>query len=269
VTRLCAVVPAAGRGTRVGVDAPKVLMPLAPGVTVWSLLRDRLRPHVDRIALVLSPEGAALFARDHLPHEPEGSVEICVQPAPLGMGDAVFCAEPSWAAFDGIVVVWGDQVGVSAGTIGEAALGQRAASRPSIRIPLVDVERPYVQYDFDRAEGASGAGEPDAAAAGRRLVGVRQSREGDACDAHGLADVGCFSLSTAGLAEAWRAYTGSAGARAGRVTGELNFLPFLAFLSAERGWPVVPLPVRDPGERFGINTPDELAFFRARLATRA
>jgi bifunctional UDP-N-acetylglucosamine pyrophosphorylase / glucosamine-1-phosphate N-acetyltransferase len=53
------------------------------------------------------------------------------------------------------------------------------------------------------------------------------------------------------------------------VTGELNFLPFLAFLSAERGWPVVPLPVRDPGERFGINTPDELAFFRARLATRA
>lgn len=251
--RICAVVPAAGRGTRSGLGLPKVLAPLAPNVTVWSLLRDKLLPHVERIALVLSPSGAELFARSFLPLEASGIVTICEQTEPRGMADAVLSASPEWAGFDDVVVVWGDQVGVSAKTIERAASSQRSAASRTLTLPLVETERPYVQYDFDGDQ---------------RLVGVRQSREGDRCDARGRSDVGCFALSADGLKEALGDYLENPGAGLGGMTGEINFLPFLVFLSQTKGWTVQTLTVTNSDERFGINTAEELAFFRQHLMTR-
>ena len=60
--KICAVIPAAGRGTRLGSDQPKILTPLTARDTIWSILHDKLAPLVDHIHLVLSPEGAKLFA---------------------------------------------------------------------------------------------------------------------------------------------------------------------------------------------------------------
>ncbi len=47
----------------------------------------------------------------------------------------------------------------------------------------------------------------------------------------------------------------------GETTGELNFLPFLTFL-ARNGWDIRKLPVAEPREARGINTPEDLAYFR-------
>ena len=55
--RICAVIPAAGRGTRLGANGPKILTPLTDTQTVWDILHGRLAPLVDHIHLVLSPEG--------------------------------------------------------------------------------------------------------------------------------------------------------------------------------------------------------------------
>lgn len=242
--KVCAVVPAAGRGRRAGLESPKILASVDEDRTVWSVLHERLRPVVDRIAVVLSPDGAPVFEREA---PDSASVRICVQDEPLGMGDAVFRAGPAWEGCDAVLVVWGDQLGVSADTIARTVQAQRAAGERVVTLPMVEADAPYVQYDFD----ATGV-----------LVGVRQSREGDVCDARGVSDVGCFGLSAGGLAEAWRDFvaTGARGAR----SGELNFLPFLVFL-AGRGWSVQRLDVADPVERRGVNTPDELAFFRDRF----
>ncbi len=253
--RVCAVVPAAGRGTRVGVDLPKVLMSLAPGISVWSLLRDRLRPHVDHVALVLSPRGLGDFSAQRTV-EDAAMLGLCVQDTPLGMGHAVFAAESAWLAFDDILVVWGDQVGLTEATAAATIARQREHEGPAISLPLVQVERPYVQYDFSTPPEGTRAG---------TLARVRQSREGDVCDAFGLADVGCFALSTVGLGDAWRAYCSTSPHARGAITNELNFLPFLAYLSTTRGWPVHAVAGAAPSERLGINTPEELAFFRARL----
>jgi len=73
--------------------------------------------------------------------------------------------------------------------------------------------------------------------------------------------VGTFLLATQGLAAAWNDYQSKA-VRGGQ-TGEINFLPFLPFLSA-RGWTVTPLEVADPTEARGINTQEDLSFFRER-----
>ncbi|HEY0266008.1 MAG TPA: hypothetical protein VGC16_04605, partial [Rhizomicrobium sp.] len=67
-------------------------------------------------------------------------------------------------------------------------------------------------------------------------------------------------LGTEGLRPAWDAYL--ADAARGAATSEINFLPFLPFLSAH-GWTVTPLDVADATEARGINTKDDLAFFQS------
>jgi bifunctional N-acetylglucosamine-1-phosphate-uridyltransferase/glucosamine-1-phosphate-acetyltransferase GlmU-like protein len=233
---ICAVIPAAGRGTRLGLGGPKILTPLGDRETIWSVLHRKLVPLVDHIHLVLSPDGADAFP----PLPPDTSASI--QPQPAGMGDAIFRGLETWSRHDAILVVWGDQVFVSSGTLSRAvaALG---VPRHRLVLPVTRMAMPYVEYVFD----------------GPRLTAVRQSREGDATTSNGFSDVGTFLLGSEGLKEAWAEYL--AAAPVGARTGEVNFLPFLPFLSG-RGWHVTPLEVADATEARGINTPDDLAFFR-------
>src|ERR1700678_2573343 len=97
--KICAVIPAAGRGTRLGADRPKILMQLREEETIWSILYEKLAPLVEHIHLVLSPRGASLF-----PPLP-ANVSFSIQSEPLGMGDAIFGARQFWSQFDAILVV--------------------------------------------------------------------------------------------------------------------------------------------------------------------
>ncbi|GAA3171219.1 hypothetical protein GCM10010486_43130 [Nonomuraea roseoviolacea subsp. carminata] len=241
---VCAVIPAAGRGTRLGAAVPKIMIEVADGVTVWHLLHRRLRPYVDHLHVVVSPEGEAAFRRLVAGEIAGGAVSVSVQERPTGMGDAVFGAAPHWEAHDTALVVWGDQVNLAPATVREVVRAHRQAAGPALTLPLVPLPDPYVEYEV-----VSGG-----------LRRVRMSREGDACRPGGLSDVGVFCLSTAGLREAWERYLATA-AR-GSVTGEVNFLPFLPHLSLVHGWEVRTVPVTDPGEARGVNTPDDLEFAR-------
>ena len=77
--RICDVIPAAGRGVRLGADIPKILLPISSCDTIWSILHAKLSPLVDHIHLILSPEGAAAFP----PLPAKASTSI--QPAPLAL----------------------------------------------------------------------------------------------------------------------------------------------------------------------------------------
>jgi bifunctional UDP-N-acetylglucosamine pyrophosphorylase / glucosamine-1-phosphate N-acetyltransferase len=232
---VCAVIPAAGRGTRLGADGPKILTPLTERDTIWSILHAKLAPLVDHIHLVLSPEGAAAF-----PPLPT-NVSVSVQPEPTGMGDAIFHGHEVWSRYDAVLIVWGDQVFVSQDTLRRTL----AAMTPgqSAVLPVTRMATPYVEYVFD----------------GPKLTEVRQTREGDATTPNGYSDVGTFLLAARGLDDAWKDYL--AQAPRGQATSEINFLPFLPFLSV-RGWAVTPLEVTDVTEARGINTKDDLAFFQ-------
>ena len=234
--KICAVIPAAGRGTRLGSDVPKILTPLTDTQTLWSILQQKLVPLVDHIHLVLSPDGAAAFPA--LP--PNTSYSL--QPSPTGMGDAIFRGFPVWSDYDAILVVWGDQVFVSNDTLSRA-IAALDGPRHQAALPVTRMATPYVEYVFEDG----------------RLTKVLQSREGDITTPNGFSDVGTFLLGTDGLQGAWKAYL--AHAPRGSQTGEINFLPFLPFLDAQ-GWRIRALEVADATEARGINTPDDLDFFR-------
>ncbi len=244
--RIGAVVPAAGRGSRLGLGVPKILVEVADGVTVWHRLRRELLTAVDRIHVVLSPDGIAAFRRlaaDDIAH---GLVTTSIQPNPNGMGDAIFGARSWWDDLDGIVVVWGDQVGLNARTVSHVVRSLRAAPDARLAVPLVPQPDPYVEYVFD-VDGM--------------LAGIRQSREGDRCRPGGLSDVGVFGLTVPGLTAAWTDFL--LGAQPGAGTGEINFLPFLVHLSREARRRLVVVPVDDPAEARGLNTPADLDVARA------
>jgi bifunctional UDP-N-acetylglucosamine pyrophosphorylase/glucosamine-1-phosphate N-acetyltransferase len=253
--RVCAVIPAAGRGTRIGLGVPKITIELADGVTVWHVLHERLRRWADHVHVVVSPDGEPLFRALAAADLATGDVSMSVQAQPDGMGDAIFGASQHWDRYDAVVVVWGDQAGLSADTVRRVVTAHRdAVVEPGghgggLTVPLVPMPEPYVEYEV--------SGEPP------RLLRVRQSREGDECRPGGLSDVGVFCLSTDGLTEAWLGYLG--GAVSGASTGEVNFLPFLPYLSGDRGWRLTVVPVIDVGEARGINTPDDLDAARRAL----
>ncbi|HEY1877732.1 MAG TPA: NTP transferase domain-containing protein [Rhizomicrobium sp.] len=234
---ICAVIPAAGRGTRLGIGQPKILTPLTARDTVWSILHAKISPLVDHIHLVLSPDGAAQF-----PGLPS-CVSTSIQSEPTGMGDAIFRGFNVWSKYDAVLIVWGDQVFVSYDTLSRAITALGSLQKCAV-LPVTRMSAPYVEYVFD----------------GPRLVHVLQTREGDTTTPNGFSDVGTFLLSTHGLKSAWEDYLNTA--QRGGGTGEINFLPFLPFLSAQ-GWTVTPIEVADPTEARGINTKDDLAFFQS------
>jgi bifunctional UDP-N-acetylglucosamine pyrophosphorylase/glucosamine-1-phosphate N-acetyltransferase len=245
---ICAVIPAAGRGTRLGLNVPKILAPIDGDRTVWTLLRDSLTGCVGHIHVVTSPASLEVVQRAVTTGPHQESRSIGVQEQPTGMGDAIFGAAGTWQDFGQLLVVWGDQAGLSSETLRRAIIRHAAGSGPRCTLPVVEAERPYVQYVLRNGS----------------LESIRQAREGAAVDDRGFSDVGVFLLEVDGLQEAWWHYTQIA--PAGAVTGEVNFLPFLVYLSRRRGWRFEPVLVADPTEARGINTSEDLRFFQERWA---
>jgi bifunctional UDP-N-acetylglucosamine pyrophosphorylase/glucosamine-1-phosphate N-acetyltransferase len=249
---ICAVIPAAGRGSRLGMDVPKLLAPLGPDLTVWDVLYANIAPWVHHMQVILHPSMITRLETHLLLHPPEHTpVSYALQEIPRGMGDAIFCGYSSWRQFTDILVVWGDQIFVSQATVEKTLLLHRSTKPPGLSLPLCRQAVPYVEYIFDDAQ---------------KIVRVSQSREGDACRPNGLSDVGVFALSTRGLAACWRSYQ-EQGER-GTQTGELNFLPFLSYLSTLCAWHTQCFEIEDVRESRGINTREDLIFFQQLLASQ-
>jgi bifunctional UDP-N-acetylglucosamine pyrophosphorylase / glucosamine-1-phosphate N-acetyltransferase len=236
--RNCTVIPAAGKGTRLGLDVPKILAPVTGDETIWSIMQAKLTGVTDHINVVMSPWGEPVF-RSRISPQQHGFVSVSIQTEPVGMGDAVFRAEPVFADYDLLTVVWGDQVNISRDTL-KLALAQHGGRPNTAIIPIVRLAEPYVEYRFSAG----------------RLTRILETREGDVCAPGGFGDVGTFVLSVPGLKDIWLRYLGFAGK--GAQTGEINFLPFLRFLS-ETGWTVEPVEIANPVEARGINTKADLA----------
>jgi bifunctional UDP-N-acetylglucosamine pyrophosphorylase/glucosamine-1-phosphate N-acetyltransferase len=197
--------------------------------------------------VVLSPTAVTDF-EETLQSDPDRKrISIAVQPEPTGMGSAIFQGVEFWRDFEDILVVWGDQVNLSEHTLHETVDVHGKRNGRQCTMPVVELSKPYVQYDFDD-DG--------------KLRRIRQTREGDEVDERGWSDVGTFCLSVKGLQAPWSNY--SANTQLGRATAEINFLPFLIHLS-RLGWHFTRVEVADGGEARGVNTPDDLEFARRRI----
>jgi bifunctional UDP-N-acetylglucosamine pyrophosphorylase/glucosamine-1-phosphate N-acetyltransferase len=243
------IIPAAGRGSRLGSDAPKALVPVL-GRPMLAHLLALYGPRVSRVVVVVSP-GWDTRARDLLQAAGVRG-DVAVQGQPTGMLDAILAARPLvvMAAPQRVWITWCDQVAVRGDTLDAMMALESAHPAPAIVMPTCASPDPYVHFDR-RADG--------------RLIGVRHRREGDPMPEVGEGDIGVFSLSCATYLDALGRYDIAAGR--GSSTGERNFLPFIPWLAAHA--PVATFPCTEPIEAVGINTVEELARVEAALRTRA
>ena len=129
---LACVILAAGRGTRMKSDTPKLLHPACGRPVLEWTLQAILELGPARTVVVVPPDGDALRAV-----LPEG-VEAATQERPLGTGDAARSARAALAGFDGdILVMNGDHPLTDPASLRELA-AQRAASAAAAAVLTFD-----------------------------------------------------------------------------------------------------------------------------------
>jgi len=244
-SRWTAIVPAAGRGSRLGSSRPKVLYPVGGRLLIEWLL-DFLEPNCSRIVFVLSPEGAP-EVRPELERLIPGRYEIAIQEEPRGMGDAVELAL-SAVATPHLVIVWGDQVALRRASVDACLRLHEGPLHPAITCPTVVRPNPYIHFDRD-ADG--------------RISGLRQAREGDTMPEEGESDTGFFCFETQTL-RGLLADLRRAPGQEGRSTGEFNFLPIIPLASC-RGLEIISPELMTLGETVGINSVADAAAAEAFL----
>jgi bifunctional UDP-N-acetylglucosamine pyrophosphorylase/glucosamine-1-phosphate N-acetyltransferase len=229
-----AVIPAAGRGSRLGSDRPKILYPVAGRLLIEWLL-DFLESNCSRMVFVLSPGGVA-EVQPELERLIPGRYEIVLQEVPLGMGDAV---ERSLSAVltPHVAIVWGDQVALRQESVTACLRLHEGPMRPAVTCPTVFRPDPYIHFDRD---------------ANGRISGLRQAREGDPMPEEGESDTGFFCFETGTLRRLLTTLRQQPG-QEGRSTGEFNFLPVIPF-AAREGLEVLSPALMTLAETVGINS---------------
>ena len=236
------LVPAAGRGSRLGSSIPKALVAVN-GRPMLAWLGDLYAPYVQQMVVIASPEGAADIAG--CARELPVRTAVVQQARPTGMLDAILVglAALTDARPERVWVTWCDQVAVHPDTARRLAATEHDSD---LTLPVVARDTPYIHFDRDTQQ---------------RIVAVRQRREGDSMPEVGESDMGLFSLSAGAAFEALVRFAAAA-APAG-PTGERNFLPFIPWM-AQRGI-VRTFAAAHAMEAVGINTREELAAVSAWL----
>lgn len=242
-----AVIAAAGRGTRLGFDKPKILYPVA-GRPILEWLLHLLLPACETVVLVLSPDGRR-DVEPELERLAPGRYRIAIQEVPTGMGHAVGIGA-AVSTTPHTAVLWGDQVAIRDASLDAILRIHEGPLAPDLTIPTVLRPQPYIH--FEREGGGA-------------ISGLRQAREGDAMPPDGESDTGFFCFRTQVLRDllATPSITGATGNR----TGEFNLLPVIPY-AAQHGYRVVTPRLLDIEETVGINNSDDADHIEPYLRSR-
>lgn len=202
------VIPAAGKGTRLGFEKAKILYPIL-GRTILDRLIDLLDPFCQHFFFVLSPWAA----KDVLPvleKRLPGKFSAPIIENSRGNADSLFQAVPKITT-PYTLVIWGDQVTVSPETIRTVQKLHQSVKDARLTLPLVERPNPYVHY----ASGEEG-----------RLVRVLERREGAEMPTLGESDCGVFAFDTQRLQEVFQKQSEQR-IETSPSTGEWSLLPML------------------------------------------
>ncbi len=243
-----ALIPAAGRGSRLGFHQPKILFPIA-GATILEWLVELLNPLCDRFVFVLAPQGAAQVEQVTSRLLP-GRHALGLQPEPRGMAEAIQCGLPLVETRH-TLIVWGDQVALEPASLEFAMRIHQGILQPPATCPTVWRDRPYIH--FERTESG-------------QVVRILQAREGDKMPPRGESDSGVFLFCTEGLRRYLPRLLASEESL-GKQTREINFLPIFPLLDSEPGQ-LVTLPIMTEAQSVGVNSPADAEYLERQLLAR-
>ena len=240
------IIPAAGRGTRLNFDGPKLLYPLG-GKTLLSYLIERYEPYVDKFVVVINPDVETAVTQEitSLLQESDADFMIDFQTEATGMLDAITIPMTSLEQFDGINniwISWCDQASITAATAENLAQELTCLAKQTdvyMALPIAKVANPYIHMQRDN-EG--------------KIIAVLQRRENDEMPEIGENDCGLFALSKDAYFNHLRQFA-NMNQTMGSETKERNFLPFIAWLNKVA--PVSTFAASSEIETLGINTVED------------
>lgn len=234
MAELCALVAAAGRGTRAGLPYPKTLFPIQ-GKPILVRIAELLAPYDPHPSIIVSPEGeppirACLQAAGVAAH-------LVLQPEPRGMGDAVlrFEQSPAFPQAEHVLLVWGDVPFIQRATI-TRLVKEHLAQGNDFTFATRRVACAYTVVSRD--------------AAGQVCSVVETREQGIAKPQAGERDIGLFVFRRAVVMEALREELSG---KWGATTGEHGFLYLIGHLAA-RGLRVVALPIATEQDLVSLNS---------------
>lgn len=202
------VVPAAGKGTRLGYSKPKILYPILGKPILYHLI-DLLENQASKFVFALSPAGVPIVVPE-LQRRIPGKFETVVLES-RGMADSIYEALKR-VTTPQVLIIWGDQVAISPETLQSVMKLHQSFPDSKLTLPLLDQENyPYVHYAADK-DG--------------NLVSVLERREGAMMPEKGVNDCGVFACDTKRLQEIYASEL-KKGITLSKTTQEWNFLPLL------------------------------------------
>lgn len=234
------IIPAAGNAKRLKSKIPKILNIIAKKKKVVDILLKKIG-YIDKIIFVVKKKNEFLIKKYLSKNYPKLNFELVFQNKATGMVDAVHASSRHWNNFDKIIVLWGDQVGISSKTIN--IIKKFKINAKTVLLPLVFKSNLYVQYIFKN----------------KKLFMIKESRETNISDRFGYADVGLFAFHQKFLKNYLNKYLTIADK--GLITKETSFLQFIIFLK-NRHWKIKIVNIKNKNETFGINNKKELIFFK-------
>jgi 2-phospho-L-lactate transferase/gluconeogenesis factor (CofD/UPF0052 family)/CTP:molybdopterin cytidylyltransferase MocA len=237
--RWTCIIPAAGKGSRLGYHLPKTLFPIT-GESILKMIIQRFSPYCGKFVVVASPDGKDAISQELASLGSSIQWEVVVQPEPKGMGDAIDLTR-SAVGTDFAAIVWGDQVCLNEATIRSTLLWHQSQRRSVLTIPTAWMKDPYIH--LERNEKG-------------RLVAVRQKREGEIQTEYGENDIGFFAFTTAALFDTLARCRGDRKFW-GKNTHEFNLLQTFPEFESHPG-AVSLLRIAEPEETIGLNAPEDV-----------
>ena len=231
------IIPAAGRGTRLKAEVPKLLFEVN-GKSLIQHVMSRHAPYVTSFILVIHPDMEDAVAK-HLQDSP-WSFELAFQSSATGMLDAILLATDLFTQYgdEHVSISWCDQIGISDTTSKRMHHEVSRLGEFGMVMPTVTKPEPYIH--LERASDG-------------RICRILQRREGDNMPRVGENDCGLFALTRKTYLEWLPEFSRSV--ENGSTTRERNFLPFIPWLSQRAT--VKTSEIENKSDSVRINTREE------------
>lgn len=235
---ICALVAAAGKGTRAGLPYPKTLFPVH-GSPILIRILDLLSPYDRTPTVVVSPSGLGPI-KDCLDSHGR-QAHLVVQPEARGMGDAVlkFAQSPAAAGCRHLVLIWGDVPLIHPDTLSELVAAHLEAGN-TFTFATRHVDAAYTVVSRTR-DGA--------------VESIQETREAGLSGMQpGERDIGLFVFECQPVLDALRE---DVPGKYGKTTGEHGFLYIVGQL-VRNGFRVQALPIAREQDLVSLNSLSDL-----------
>lgn len=228
------LIAAAGKGTRLGYHAPKILYPVA-GKPILNHILESFSGLCTHTVLVVSPQGKPVIQSALQEKE---DISYAIQRIPRGMADAVLTGLEKCTT-DLCACVWGDQPFFPRDFVIAALTMLRNNDQFSLVIPVCSRKSSYIHIAMDTES--------------ERVSEILQFREGDKIPEQGTTDCSMFFFRTREMREKLEESMND-GSLIGHKTKEYNFLP--VFKKFDK---VFLLNIPEKLYSSGINTQEQVA----------